>query len=74
MLVTVRCLASLVDFQPDPPVMTLSENARVADVVDRLGIPDGVEFIVLLDNGSAGLETPLSQGSTVELLPIVEGG
>ncbi|MBI4807320.1 MAG: MoaD/ThiS family protein [Desulfovibrio sp.] len=74
MLVTVRCLASLVAFQPDPPEMTLPENAQVADVIARLGIPDGAEFMLLLNKGPAGMDSPLRHGSTLELLPIVEGG
>jgi sulfur carrier protein ThiS len=74
MLICVRCFASLAVHQPDPPDMPLPENARVADVIARLGIPAGAEFMVLLDKGPATLETPLHNGATLELLPIVEGG
>ena len=74
MLVSVRCFASLADLQPDPPDMTLPENARVADVIARLGIPDGALVMVLMDKGPASLDTPLRPGSHLELLPIVEGG
>lgn len=74
MLVSVHCFASLADRQPDPPDMTLPENARVSDVVARLGIPDGAQVIVLMDKGPASLDTPLRHGASLELLPIVEGG
>jgi len=74
MLVSVHCFASLADRQPAPPEMTLPENARVSDVVARLGIPDGAQVIVLMDKGPASLDTPLHQGASLELLPIVEGG
>jgi len=74
MLIRVHCLGPMVDLQPDPPDMTLPENTRVADVIARLGIPGNVEFMILLDKGPAAPDTPLRQGSTLELLPIVEGG
>jgi sulfur carrier protein ThiS len=73
-LVVVHCFASLADFQPDPPEMELPDGAKVADVLTRLGLPEGAQIVVLLDKGPAGPDTPLRHGANLELLPIVEGG
>ena len=74
MLVSVHCFASLADRQPAPPDMTLPENARVADVIALLGIPDSTQIMVLMDKGPASPDTPLHPGASLELLPIVDGG
>ena len=74
MIVTVHCFASLCERQPLPPEMELPEEARVADVLKRLGLPEKAQIVAMLDKGPAGPDTPLRHGMNLDLLPIVEGG
>lgn len=54
--------------------LDLVEGATVASAIEALGIPDGVERVVLLNGRPADLDHGLSPGDAVTVFPPVTGG
>ena len=79
MKVTVVCFGALRDFLPVAAVgnsadLELGEGARVQDVVDALGAPQGLVHALLVDGRSSTLDARLSDGAEVTLMPPFTGG
>lgn len=77
MKVTVECYGAMRDYLPDPSGReTVVETAggTVADVVEALGAPRRLIHLVLVDESQATLETEVSDGSRVTLMPAFAGG
>ena len=75
MYITVKCFATLKQFQPENEEhFPLLPGETAGDVVGRLGIaPD--EVAVLFVNGAhAPLDRALSDGDRLSLFPAVGGG
>jgi sulfur carrier protein ThiS len=74
--VAVKCLATLAAHQPDNAgAFPLSENIRrVADLLAALDLPAAKVATILLNGAPADLDSPLSPGDAVTLLPTLSGG
>jgi len=57
-----------------PQEIELSDGATVGELVTRLGIPAGVQKVVLVDGRLRALDAPLREGETVTVFPPLEGG
>ncbi|MGO0122339.1 MoaD/ThiS family protein [Desulfothermobacter acidiphilus] len=55
-------------------MVDLPEGGKVADLLERLGIPPSQVFSVLLNGRHAALDTPLRPGDEVALFPPLGGG
>jgi molybdopterin converting factor small subunit len=49
-------------------------GTKVQDVVDRFMIPESLLGIVLINEAHGSVDDILSEGDTLSLLPILEGG
>lgn len=78
MNVTVKCFATLMDCQPDPPELEMPEGSTAGDVLEKLGLNLGEaksEVRLLLVNGvHAKAERELAEGDRLGLFPAVGGG
>ncbi|MBC7232315.1 MAG: MoaD/ThiS family protein [Chloroflexi bacterium] len=79
MRITVKLYATLRRFKPDlPPGAGFSVDvpldATVSQVVEQLGIPDGVALVPMVNNEVKGLDHVLAEGDTLSLFPPVAGG
>jgi sulfur-carrier protein len=50
------------------------EGARVADILQKLTIPEDMAQVIIVGNVNAGTDHPLSEGDRVTLIPPLAGG
>jgi molybdopterin synthase sulfur carrier subunit len=75
MTITVKCFASLARFQPsDAEAFPIAPGETVAEVLARLGIPEGGVALIFVDNVHRKPETVLKEGETVGFFPPIGGG
>jgi molybdopterin converting factor small subunit len=79
MTVSVVCFGAMRDYLPrdrtgNRAQMALPPGATVGDLVDALGAPRRLVFSVLVDGVQAGLDSELSEGGEVTLMPPFAGG
>ena len=73
--ITIKCFASLAGFQPaDAEEFPISPGETVAEVMTRLGIPEGGVALIFVDNVHRRPETVLKDGDTVGFFPPIGGG
>jgi len=73
--IVVKCFASLSGFQPvDPEAFPIAPGETVADVMARLGIPEGGAALIFVNNVHRKPETVLKGGDTVGFFPPIGGG
>ncbi len=49
-------------------------GTKVAEVIDRLQLPEYLVGIILIDGVHAGKQDVLNDGDTLTLLPLLDGG
>jgi sulfur carrier protein ThiS len=55
--------------------MTLPPTSTLADVLQRLDIQPGGDFVLFVVNGRTGKSTqPLAEGDEIHLIPAISGG
>ncbi|MGQ9492930.1 MAG: MoaD/ThiS family protein [Anaerolineae bacterium] len=79
MRITVKLYATLRRFKPDlaPGAglpLDVPPKATVSQVVEQLGIPDGVALVPMVNNEVKGMDHVLAEGDTLSLFPPVAGG
>lgn len=77
MKVKVNAFANLRDYAPGgrgPAELSLPSEAAIADLLAALGVPDGVEAVILVNGRRADAATGLNDGDIVTLFPPMEGG
>ena len=78
MKITVKCFATLMENQPEPPEMDVPEGSTAGDALELLGLKQGegmAEVRLLLINGvHAGADRVLAEGDRMGLFPAVGGG
>jgi molybdopterin converting factor small subunit len=74
MQVEVRLFATLREGRLGRQKIDLSEGSTVAQVLRRLGIDAREAPILLLNGQTARGDSPLKDGDTVSLFPLVAGG
>lgn len=74
MEIGVRASSHLSEAVPATGKVSVAEGSRVSDLLRALGINSDLVMIVVVDGVLGDLDTPLSDGSTVELIAPVSGG
>jgi molybdopterin converting factor small subunit len=78
MRVAVVCFGVMREYLPDPGAgstgIELADGANVRDLLERLGAPERLVHMCLVDGGRVGLEEELKEGSEVTLMPPFSGG
>ncbi|MEM4724530.1 MAG: MoaD/ThiS family protein [Candidatus Hadarchaeum sp.] len=79
MRITVKLYATLRRYKPGlaPGAgfsLDVPPGATVSQVVEQLGIPDGVALVPMVNNEAQGLDYVLAEGDTLHLFPPVAGG
>lgn len=75
MTIVVKCFASLTKFQPtDAEAFPIAAGETVAQVMIRLGIPEGGAALIFVNNVHRTLDTVLKSGDTVGFFPPIGGG
>lgn len=79
MTVEVRLFATLAQFLPPgssegAAVLDVPDGATIADVARRLGIPPGLDRVLLLNGMEAEPEQRLHSGDVLDIFPPLAGG
>lgn len=79
MTVEVKLFATLAQFLPPnsksgAAVLDLPDGATVADLTRRLGIPSGIECVLLLNGTNVDSGVGLREGDVVDIFPPLAGG
>jgi molybdopterin converting factor small subunit len=77
MKVSVELQAYLERYSPDGRPMVeveLPEGATVDHLLRRLGIPDDMTQVIIVNNENADFDHPLKEGDRVILIPPLAGG
>jgi molybdopterin converting factor small subunit len=79
MRIQVKLYATLRRYQPDVPrgaalPLDLPPGATVSQVIQQLGIPDGVPLVAMVNSSVCKLEHALAEDDTLSLFPPVAGG
>ncbi|MEW6262229.1 MAG: MoaD/ThiS family protein [Thermodesulfobacteriota bacterium] len=77
MRVNVRLTAHLKRYAPagsDDFWMELDDGTTLGELVDRLGIPAGVERVIVVNGRPLENETRLKEGDVVTFLAVMTGG
>jgi len=73
--IVVKCFASLASSQPaDPDAFPIAAGETVAEVMARLGIPEGGAALIFVNNVHRKPETVLKGGDSVGFFPPIGGG
>jgi len=73
--VNVKLFATVRKFsQKDNLEINIEEGSRVKDLLSRIGIPQDEPLLVIVNEYTQGKETPLQEGDTLCLFPIIAGG
>ncbi len=77
MIVRVKCFTGLRRYAPEGRkdfAIELDAGARVANLLDRLGVPVAIDAIAAVNGRRVARETPLQDGDAVVLFTPMEGG
>ena len=79
MTVEVRLFATLAQFLPPgsrsgSAMVDVPDGATIADVVNYLGIPPGLDRVLLLNGSEAQPEQVVQSGDVVDIFPPLAGG
>jgi molybdopterin converting factor small subunit len=78
-IVTVKLFATFRDFLPEPAAqctlgLDVDSHATVRNVLTRLGVPDDLPRIVLINGHYAAEDCHLDRGDVVSIFPPLIGG
>ncbi len=79
MEIEVKLFATLRDYLPKGSGrfscrMEVNEKARVQDILTKLGIPEEIPKIILINGVHAKKDQPLKEGDVLSIFPPVAGG
>ncbi|MFO8058562.1 MAG: MoaD/ThiS family protein [bacterium] len=79
MKVTVKLFASLREHLPEGSrdgacELSLPEGDTVKGALSRLGVPEDIKLVLLLNSRHAGYDTVLSEGDVLSVFPPIAGG
>ena len=79
MTVEVRLFATLARYLPPDSkagaaVVELSDQATIADLIQRLGVPRDLECVVLLNGANVDTDARLRGGDVIDIFPPLAGG
>jgi molybdopterin converting factor small subunit len=74
MEIELRAGSALAEFVPAAGRLTLREGSDVEALFEELGINSDLVMLIVIDGALGDLDSPLSDGMTVELIPPISGG
>ena len=79
MTVEVRLFATLARYLPPDSkagaaVVELPDQATIADLIQRLGVPRDLECVVLLNGANVDTDARLRGGDVIDIFPPLAGG
>ncbi|MFQ5866940.1 MAG: MoaD/ThiS family protein [bacterium] len=75
MKVNVRLFASIRKFSNKENLeINIEEGSSVKDLLSKIGIPQNEPLLVIVNEHTGVKETPLQEGDTLCLFPIIAGG
>ena len=74
MEISLRGASHLAKFIPPSGRLTLGPGSTVRDVLRQLGIDDQLVMLVVIDGELGDIQSPLSEGMTLQLIPPISGG
>lgn len=74
MEIRLRAAADLARRLPPSGRLDLEDGSDVESMLERLGIDSDLVMLVVIDGTLADLDSRLSDGMTVELIPPISGG
>lgn len=74
MKITVRLFATLRQGRFDHETLECDDTARVADIIERLDIPEKQAAIIFVNSRHADLGTDLHENDTLAIFPPIGGG
>jgi molybdopterin converting factor small subunit len=72
--IALRASSHLAEHLPASGRLALREGSRVQEALDTLGIDSDLVMLIVVDGELADVDTPLSDGLTLELIPPISGG
>lgn len=74
MTVKVKLFASLRQYGPEEQMMAIRENSTLSDVVGRLGLPEKIPLLKVVNGEIRKIDHPLEDGDEIALFPPIAGG
>ena len=74
MEISLRATSDLARLIPPTGKVEVGDEARVEDVLSGLGIDSDLVMLFVIDGELAGVDSPLEDGMTLELIPPISGG
>ena len=74
MKIALRATSHLAKFVPASGKVDVEEGSKVDDLLRVLGIDSDLVMLIVVSGKLGGLDTPLSNGIEVELIPPISGG
>jgi molybdopterin converting factor small subunit len=72
--IRLRLFATLQDYGPESQLLEVADGAVLGDVVERLGLPDGIPLIMIRNGRHADRNDRLEGGDEIALFPPIAGG
>jgi sulfur carrier protein ThiS len=70
----LRAPSQLANFLPPSGGIDLREGARISDLLEGLELDSDLVMLIAIDGELADIDSPLSDGMTVQLIPPISGG
>jgi sulfur carrier protein ThiS len=70
----LRTSSQLAGFLPPSGGIELREGAKVRDLLKGIELDSDLVMLIVIDGELADIDSPLSDGMTVELIPPISGG
>ncbi len=74
MEIKVRATSDLADLMPPSGKVFLEDGANVGDLLKLLGLNPETVMLVVINKQLGDIDTVLTDGATVELIPPISGG
>lgn len=74
MQIQVKTFATLKKFEPENAMLDIHEGAKLADVLETLGIPAEEVKLLFVNGVHSKLDTAINPGDKISLFPAVGGG
>lgn len=74
MKITVKLFATLRNFGPAEQEMELAENSTLEDLIKKLGLPDNIPLLKIVNGEHRSIHYNLKEGDEIALFPPIAGG
>jgi len=74
MRIVVKLFAPLRNYGPEEQEMALPEDAAIVDVVEKLGLPEKLPLLRIVNGEHRSMNYRLKEGDIIALFPPIAGG